>query len=262
MKSRQDTDAAFFVAVKHHTCRQRSAYILQVAKAACVSGEIGCTSAFVVPLEVSMETKKCPCCKQELPFSMFNKSRSRRDGYDAYCKICRSQKAREYKESASTITILDDATLDRFWAKVDGHEPDKCWNWTGCALFGYGQFRHNGRTTRANRIAWQIANGPIPAGMVVCHTCDNPTCVNPAHLFIGTHADNVADKMAKGRYRNGVTRGEAHGKHILSENDVLEIRRMYRNGGYSYADLGQRFHVSRMQIGRVVTMKAWGHLHE
>ena len=157
---------------------------------------------------------------------------------------------------------FDNETLARFWAKVEKRGPDDCWEWTGCKAFGYGQFRLNGKAARANRVVWQIVHGAIPAGLVVCHRCDNPSCVNPAHLFLGTHADNVADKMNKGRYRNGVSLGENHGMHILSEKDVLEIRRLYRNGGYSYSDLGQRFRVSRMQIGRIVNGQAWSHLHD
>lgn len=158
--------------------------------------------------------------------------------------------------------LFDDTILARFWSKVDIQGPNDCWNWTGCKARGYGQFRLNGSARKAHRVAWQIANGYLAPEMVVCHHCDNPSCVNPAHLFVGTHADNVADKMTKGRYQHGVSLGENHGLHVLSENDVLEIRRMYRNGGYTYSDLGQRFHVSRMQIGRVVNGQSWSHLHD
>ena len=158
-------------------------------------------------------------------------------------------------------TLFDDATLERFWSKVDKRGPNDCWEWTGCKAWGYGQFRFDGSAKRAHRISWQIANGYIAPGTVVCHCCDNPSCVNPAHLFIGTHADNVADKMAKGRYRNGVSLGENHGGHVVNEKDIQEIRSLYRNGGYTYADLAQRFHVSRMQIGRIVNRQAWRHLH-
>jgi hypothetical protein len=87
---------------------------------------------------------------------------------------------------------------ERFWSKVDVCGPDECWEWTAYRLpAGYGTF---GRpTTTTHRIAWQLTNGPIPEGMFVCHKCDNPPCVNPAHLFVGTQQDNLRDMWSKGR---------------------------------------------------------------
>lgn len=97
----------------------------------------------------------------------------------------------------------------RFWSKVDTSAGlFGCWLWTGATARGYGTFGSGGqfgRNVLAHRFAWQRKNGPIPAGMVICHSCDNPPCVNPAHLWIGTHADNVADKIAKGRSRLTLT---------------------------------------------------------
>lgn len=99
------------------------------------------------------------------------------------------------------------------WQKMNLHErvrfhvdasagPDACWPWTaGKANGGYGAIRYNGSIYRAHRIAWTIANGAIPQGMLVLHKCDNPPCCNPAHLFIGTHKDNSQDMARKGRTR-------------------------------------------------------------
>lgn len=91
----------------------------------------------------------------------------------------------------------------RFWAKVDVRGPDECWEWQASTTSsGYGQIMVNARPrriTRAHRLSWTIANGPIPSGMVVCHRCDNPPCVNPAHLFVATQQDNIADMVRKGR---------------------------------------------------------------
>lgn len=91
-------------------------------------------------------------------------------------------------------------TEQRFWAKVDQRGPDECWPWKlSCDRYGYGAIRHAGKQTGAHRVAWEMANGRAPGGMCVCHRCDNRRCCNPAHLWLGTHRDNMIDCAAKGR---------------------------------------------------------------
>ncbi len=93
-------------------------------------------------------------------------------------------------------------TAERFWAKVLIGEPDECWPYLGwCDEDGYGDVGWHGRHIRAHRLVSILLHGPIPAGIIVLHICDNPPCCNPRHLRRGTHADNMRDKMEKGRFR-------------------------------------------------------------
>jgi len=91
----------------------------------------------------------------------------------------------------------------QFWARVDISEDDECWEWKRGKFYdGYGQVKWNGHGTRAHRVAWELIYGPILEGLLVCHTCDNPPCCNPSHLFLGTQKDNIQDAIHKGRMLN------------------------------------------------------------
>src|SRR4051812_25042735 len=114
--------------------------------------------------------------------------------------------------------------MDRFWSKVAIRGPDECWPWQRAKeSSGYGRFRWNGRSALAHRVAHMLCNGAIEGGRrgpVVMHSCDNPSCCNPAHLSVGTHADNVADKQAKDRQPCC----EVHYKTRLTSDEVRQIR--------------------------------------
>ncbi len=160
---------------------------------------------------------------------------------------------------------------ERFWSHVD--KSGDCWLWTSTRLRGgYGQFMTEG-TRLAHRVAWRLMFGPIPAGLVVCHSCDVKACVNPGHLFLGTYQDNVDDMIAKGRNPQGESwhtaarlearpKGSSHGHAKLTDADVREIRRRFRVGDVTKASLAEEFSVSAGAIRNIVTGRNWTHLAE
>jgi hypothetical protein len=146
--------------------------------------------------------------------------------------------------------------MDRFWQKVE--KTDGCWNWTaGTSEKGYGLFSVNNRNQRAHRVSYAMANGPIPDGMQVLHDCDNPRCVNPKHLFLGTNADNMADKVAKGRQAHFCPgRGESAPNARLTESQVLAIR---ASSG-THREVAEKFGMSRKQIEDIRARRSWMHI--
>lgn len=143
----------------------------------------------------------------------------------------------------------------RFSQKIDFTQS--CWQWTAYLdKSGYGQFRDGKKQVKAHRYSWIISYGEIPDGLCVLHKCDNPRCVNPAHLFLGTIQDNNLDKTIKGRS----AKHEGNGRAELSELDVEQIRFTYRrnsNGWFSQKGLSWIYGVTQVQIGRIVNGKNW-----
>ena len=144
--------------------------------------------------------------------------------------------------------------LDRLLQKAQ--RSDGCWIWRGAVnrgAGGYGWFRLDGEAQLAHRASWILHNGPIPDGMHVLHKCDVRLCVNPAHLFLGTNADNVADKVGKGR----VSRGEGHMGRFTEE----QIRAMRASTGTT-REIASRFETSSSYVSAVKRGKYWRHTFE
>lgn len=167
--------------------------------------------------------------------------------------------------------------LERFLSKVDREGPvagdlGPCWIWTAARNpLGYGAFGLCGRVTPAHRASCVLHGIEIPCGHIVCHRCDNPPCVNPAHLFVGTHRDNIDDKIRKGRQARGsrhssvthperVPRGDSHGCAVLTSADVIEIRRAYAAGGVTQESIARLYEIHQGTVSAIVNRKKWRHI--
>lgn len=188
------------------------------------------------------------------------------------------------RKYCSRVCRYGATTTERFWRKVD--KSDECWNWMGARdSSGYGNFNVDGTSSKAHRFAYELVNGEIPDGLFVCHHCDNPSCVCPDHLFVGTPKDNVDDMWMKGRGKTGmdthpelyhssgelhwtkkqpnrIRRGESASNVKLTEEDVCEIRRRFFTEGMLQDELATEYGVTRQTIGDIARNKRWRHLNQ
>ena len=155
---------------------------------------------------------------------------------------------------------------ERFWEKVDKNAPNGCWIWTGGLTrydlsrihqLRYGLFFLNERdrlVVRAHRWSWEHTHGPIPENMFVLHTCDNPPCVRPDHLFLGTPLDNMRDMIAKGRQQHPA--GEHHQRAKVTWEQVHEMRRR-RAGGELVGSLAREYGLEESTASRLLRGLTW-----
>ena len=183
-------------------------------------------------------TALCECCGKTYRIWPSRKTRSK------YCsKICQNG---------------EQTFAQRFWKKVYIKSPQECWEWRryiNHGGYGVAGERRQGINT-AHRIAYKLTYGDIPNGMHVLHHCDNRSCVNPAHLFLGTNNDNIQDMVTKMRQAFG----EKHPKHKLSEQDVITIRLLYHTTDTTYNALATKFGISKETISGIIAGRIWKHL--
>lgn len=161
---------------------------------------------------------------------------------------CQSRKLK-YKNSRD---VLESGFLKR--------EPDDCWEWLrSLSPFGYGKAWWNGKMYQAHRLSWEAYNGEIPDGLCVLHRCDNPKCINPSHLFLGSHKDNNKDMAKKGRHWD--CRGSNNPRTNLTEENILEIRSLIQKG-VSPLEISTMYNVNRPVIYEIKSGKNWSHVKE
>lgn len=150
---------------------------------------------------------------------------------------------------------------ERFWSKVQKAEGDACWIWQGVInRHGYGAFRRTrGPSIEAHRMAYILEHGEIQDGRHVCHTCDNPACVRPDHLFLGTPKENMQDRSKKGRSASRV--GEKNNNAKLTEEDVRQIHAL-KNAGFSNDSIASRYGVKPSHITLISSGQRWPHIHK
>lgn len=168
----------------------------------------------------------------------------------------------ENRESTREIPVTDDVE-ERFWENVDTGDSDECWEWKMyCDRKGYGQMSINSNTFSVHRVAVKL-DGRDPKGSLVLHDCDNETCANPNHLYLGDESDNLKDSWERGRSVNQpppeARTGEDHHASKLSQEHVVEIRERLEEGE-SHRSIASDYPVSRVVIGKIYRGELWSHV--
>jgi len=163
------------------------------------------------------------------------------------------------KESRKKQSNVNKYTFKDIWRQIDIRNEDDCWEWVGHKdKNGYGRATINRKDYRSHRIVYKETYGTIPEGLFILHTCNNPSCCNPNHLYTGTNQDNMDQMVADGRSPHLI--GEKSGTHKLKEKDVLEIRQLYSTGEYTQRDLSKKYGISQTEISRIYHRTRWDHV--
>lgn len=156
--------------------------------------------------------------------------------------------------------MLNEKDSKRFWAKVD--KTNSCWNWTAAkGAKGYGRFKLNGKLVSPHAISYQIHNDDYDSTKDVCHKCDNPSCINPEHLFLGTRTQNVLDSIQKGRWNGNPTKGADHPSSKLTDKDVMLIKAILKYSDLNVVQIAKMFSVSLTTIKNIRSKKRWSHIN-
>ena len=228
---------------------------------------------------------KCDFCSKEFDIFPYALKRTKlhfcsRECYSEFrpkpalvkCLFCK----KEFKKNLSQIEIyknhfcskechikhyhLPNIIEERFFKYIEKQE-NGCWIWTGhVKRDGYGASRHIGKYVLSHRLSWIIHNGEIPKGMFILHKCDVRSCVNPEHLFLGTHQDNMDDMINKKRDRH--LKGEDSALSKLTDENVREIRSLYKSGKFTQEELANKFPCSRANMSSIILRKIWRHLED
>jgi len=138
--------------------------------------------------------------------------------------------------------------MRRFWEKVD--KTENFWNWTAGTRNGYGSFKYEGKVYDSHRFVWFLTTGSFPINLML-HKCNNKICVNPDHLYDGAYKDNVRDSILAGTHRFAISRKK------LSEQEVLEIRKLYELGKVGYKTLGKKYHIHPETVRQIIKRQTW-----
>lgn len=212
-------------------------------------------------LNIDHTTKVCSVCLESKPVGEYNCAARMKDGLQSKCKQCRAA----YLKSRY-IPVPRRTFEQSFWIKVNKYgaipehcpELGSCWIWTGSTDgHGYGSIRRNGVLHKAHRVSYVFAHGSIDENLNVLHKCDNPSCVNPCHLFLGTQKENVQDMVKKGRNKYGDLRGENGSGAILNQKQVDEIRQLLAKGNVTQRFLAEEYGVSYSAISDLSRGRTW-----
>lgn len=191
-----------------------------------------------------IKSKKCDQCRKEFSSEAMRKNPNRK-----FCNHTCMINNRKITDPLHFVNIYHNKIIKY---------PEGCWSWSGNKdQDGYGLLSFSGKTLKAHRVSWQIHKGKIPPNIFVLHSCDNPICSNPDHLFLGTARDNLIDMIKKGR--RVAAKGEKHSRAKLKNENVMEIRSLLKQG-YSFGKLGKKFNVDRTAIRNIKNGKSWSHL--